>query len=610
MADSSDVKLIPLEVLLGNPERVAAQISPDGKRLSYIAPLDGVLNVFVEDVGAGNGRPVTHDTDRGIEGYFWTHDNRRIMYVRDKDGSENYRLYDVDIATGVERDLIPLDDVQCRIIAHRKEFPDEVLIGLNKDNPQLHDVYRLDLVSGELETIVENPGYLGWLVDCENKVRGAVASLPDGGAVIEVRDDEASEWRTLLQVPPEDAETTGPLGFTRDGGSIYLQTSVGSNTSRLVKMNIASGEVEAIAEDPEYDVGGVMLNPDTREVEAVFVYGDRLDYRIFDEGIRDDFAALAQLSPGDMGVNDRSDDDATWLVAFDVDAGPVKYYTWDRATKKATFLFDHRPLLNDYPLVPMEPFEFTSRDGLTIHGYLTFPAGVERSNLPAVLTVHGGPWVRDGWGLDPEAQWLANRGYVCVHVNFRGSSGYGKDFLNAGNREWGAKMHDDLLDAIDHLVAQGMIDRERVAIYGGSYGGYAALVGATFTPDVFKCAISMVGPSNLNTLIGSIPEYWKPMIAMFDKRVGNDPDFLWSRSPLSRVDAIKIPILIAQGENDPRVKLAESEQIVAAMKERGIDYEYAMYENEGHGLTKPENRLDFYHRADRFLAKHLGGRAE
>ena len=311
MADSSDVKLIPLEVLLGNPERVAAQISPDGKRLSYIAPLDGVLNVFVEDVGAGNGRPVTHDTDRGIEGYFWTHDNRRIMYVRDKDGSENYRLYDVDIATGVERDLIPLDDVQCRIIAHRKEFPDEVLIGLNKDNPQLHDVYRLDLVSGELEKIVENPGYLGWLVDCENKVRGAVASLPDGGAVIEVRDDEASEWRTLLQVPPEDAETTGPLGFTRDGGSIYLQTSVGSNTSRLVKMNIASGEVEAIAEDPEYDVGGVMLNPDTREVEAVFVYGDRLDYRIFDEGIRDDFAALAQLSPGDMGVNDRSDDDAT-----------------------------------------------------------------------------------------------------------------------------------------------------------------------------------------------------------------------------------------------------------------------------------------------------------
>jgi dipeptidyl aminopeptidase/acylaminoacyl peptidase len=258
----------------------------------------------------------------------------------------------------------------------------------------------------------------------------------------------------------------------------------------------------------------------------------------------------------------------------------------------------------------MEPFHFSARDGLQIHGYLTFPEQVERADLPAVLVVHGGPWVRDGWGLDPEAQWLANRGYACVHVNFRGSSGYGKDFLNAGNHEWGAKMHEDLLDAIDHLAAQGIVDRDRVAIYGGSYGGYAALIGATFTPDVFTCAISMVGPSNLNTLIDSFPDYWKPMIEVWHKRVGEDRDFLWSRSPLSRVDDIKIPILIAQGENDPRVKRAESEQIVAAMTERGIEHESVMYENEGHGLAKPENRLDFYHRADHFLAKHLGGRAE
>jgi dipeptidyl aminopeptidase/acylaminoacyl peptidase len=606
----ADVKLIPLEVLLGNPDRVGAQISPDGKRLSYIAPLDGVLNVFVEDVGAGNARPVTHDAGRGIEGYFWAHDNRHIMYVRDKDGSESYRLYDLDLETGVERDLTPLDDVQCRVIAHCKEFPNDVLVGLNKDNPQLHDVYHLDLTSGELEKIVENPGYLGWLVDGENKVRGAVAPLPDGGSVILVRDDDASEWRTLLQVSPEDAETTGPVGFTKDGGSMYLQTSIDSNTGRLVKMNIATGEVEAIAEDQDYDIAGVVLNPETREVEAVTVYRDRLDYRIFGDAIREDLEALQQLSPGDLMISDRNDDDTAWLVAFDQDAGPVKYYTWDRATKSATFLFDHRPLLNDYPLVSMEPFSFTARDGLTIHGYLSFPADVERTNLPGVLTVHGGPWVRDGWGLDTEAQWLANRGYVCIHVNYRGSSGYGKGFLNAGDLEWGAKMHDDLLDAVDHLVAQDILDRDRIAIYGGSYGGYAALVGATFTPDVFKCAISMVGPSNLNTLIGSLPEYWKPMIAMFHKRVGEDEDFLWSRSPLSKVDNISIPILIAQGENDPRVKLAESEQIVAAMKERGIDHEYAMYENEGHGLTKPENRLDFYHRADRFLAKHLGGRAE
>jgi dipeptidyl aminopeptidase/acylaminoacyl peptidase len=606
----ADVKLIPLKVLLGHPERAGVQISPDGKRLSYIAPLDGVLNVFVGEAGTGDERPVTNDTDRGIQGYLWAHDNRHLMYVRDKDGSENFRLYDVDLTTGIERDLTPVDEVQCRLIAHRKEFPNDVLIGLNKDNPQLHDVYHLDLTTGTLEKIVENPGFLGWVVDTELKVRGAVAPLPDGGAVILVRDDEASEWRPLLEAPPEDAESTGPLGFTKDGKGFYLQTSVDSNAGRLVKMDIATGATEVIADDPVYDISGAMMNPDTRDVEAVVVYRDRLEYQILDDAVRGDIEALQRLHAGELLISDRNDNDTTWLVAFDDDCGPLKFYTWDRAAKAATFLFDHRPQLNDYPLVPMEPFTFTTRDGLTIHGYLSFPAGVERSNLPAVLVVHGGPWAREGWGLDPEAQWLANRGYACVQVNFRGSSGYGKEFLNAGNREWGAKMHDDLLDAIDHLVAQDIIDRERVAIYGGSYGGYAALIGATFTPDVFKCAISMVGPSNLNTLMESFPEYWKPMIAMWHKRVGDDSEFLWSRSPLSRVDDIRIPILIAQGENDPRVKRAESEQIVAAMKERGIDHEYVMYENEGHGLAKSENRLDFYHRADRFLAKHLGGRAE
>jgi dipeptidyl aminopeptidase/acylaminoacyl peptidase len=605
----ADVKLIPLEVLLGNPERASAQISPDGKRLSYMAPLDGVLNVFVGDAGAGNEQPVTHDTDRGIQGYAWAHDNRHLMYVRDKDGSENFRLYDVDVETGVERDLTPLDGVQCRLIAHAKRFPNDVLIGLNKDNPQLHDVYHLDLATGALEKVVQNPGFLGWVVDYDLKVRGGVTPTPDGGMVIMVRDDETSDWRPLLEVPPEDAETTGPLGFTKDGTAMYLQTSVDSNTGRLVKMDIATGAVEVIAEDPDYDITGVMIDPDTREIDGVIVYGERLTYRIFNDSMRADIEALQQLNSGDLMINDRDHDDSTWLLAFDNDSGPVKFYTWDRATKAATFLFDHRPDLNKYPLVPMQPFTFRARDGLVIHGYLTFPAEVERTDLPTVLVVHGGPWARDGWGLDAEAQWLANRGYLCVHVNYRGSSGYGKDFMNAGDREWGAKMHEDLLDAVDHLVGQGITDRDRVAIYGGSYGGYAALVGATFTPDVFRCAISMVGPSNLNTLMESFPEYWKPMLALWHKRVGEDSDFLWSRSPLSRVEAIRIPILIAQGENDPRVKRAESEQIVAAMTERGIDHEYAMYENEGHGLAKPENRLDFYRRADRFLAKHLGGRA-
>jgi dipeptidyl aminopeptidase/acylaminoacyl peptidase len=606
----ADVKLVPLEVLLGHPERAAPQLSPDGTRLSYIAPLDGVLNVFVGTVGADDDAPVTHDTERGIQGYLWAHDNRHLLYVRDKDGSENYRLYDVDLETGVERDLTPMDGVQCRLIAHSKRFPNDVLVGINKDNPQLHDVYHLDLTTGDLRKVVENPGYLGWVVDDELVVRGAVTPTPDGGMVILVRDDASADWRPLLEVAPEDAESTGPLGFTKDGTAMYLQTSADSNTGRVVKLDIATGAVEVIAEDPSYDISGVIMHPDTLEIQGVVVYRDRLEYQIFDDSIRGDIEALERLHEGDLMINDRDDDDTTWLVAYDDDSGPVKFYTWDRTKKTATFLFDHRPELNEYPLVPMEPFAFTARDGLEVHGYLSFPAGVERTDLPTVLVVHGGPWTRDGWGLNPEAQWLANRGYLCVQVNFRGSSGYGKKFLNAGDREWGAKMHDDLLDAIDHLVARGVVDRDRVAIYGGSYGGYAALVGATFTPDVFTCAISMVGPSNLNTLIESFPEYWKPMIVLWHKRVGEDPDFLWSRSPLSRVDAIRIPILVAQGENDPRVKRTESEQIVSAMEERGIDHEYVMYENEGHGFVKPENRLDFYHRADRFLAKQLGGRAE
>jgi dipeptidyl aminopeptidase/acylaminoacyl peptidase len=605
-----DVRLIPLEVLLGNPERAGVQISPDGKRVSYLAPLDGVMNVFVGDAGLGNERPVTHDTDRGIQSYLWAHDDRHLMYVRDKDGSEDFRFYDVDLETGFERDLTPFDGVQCRLMVHCKDFPNDVLIAMNKDNPQLHDVYHLDLTTGALEKIVDNPGFLDWVVDADLEVRGAVTSLKDGGAVIMVRDDEASDWRPLLEVPPEDAELTAPLGFTKDGKAMYLRMSVNANAGRLVKMDIATGAVEVVAEDPVYDIVNAILNPDTRAVEAVTLYRDRLEYQIFDDAVRGDIEALQRLNTGDLVISDRDRDDSTWLVAFDSDSGPMKFYTWDRASKTATFLFDHQPQLNNYPLVPMEPFAFTSRDGLAIHGYLTFPPQVERTDLPAVLVVHGGPWARDLCRLDARAQWLANRGYLCVQVNFRGSSGYGKDFLNAGDREWGAKMHDDLLDAMDHLVAQGIVDRARMAIFGVSYGGYAALVGATFTPNVFKCAISMVGPSNLNTLIESFPEYWKPMIAMWHKRMGEDREFLWSRSPLSKVDDIRIPILIAQGENDPRVKRAESEQIVAAMKELGIAHEYVMYENEGHGLARPENRLDFYRRADRFLAKNLGGRAE
>ncbi len=609
------VPLVPRQVLFGNPERVSPRISPDGTRLAWIAPDDGVLNVWVNAVGAplADAQAVTADRDRGIRSFFWAHDNRHLLYIQDVGGDEDWHLFDVDLDVGTIRDLTPFEGVQARVEEADKHFPDTILVGLNRDNPQLHDVYRLDLPTGRLDKIVENPGFVGFLADAELKVRGGLAPLPDGGMVIMVRDTPDDEWRPLLQYGQDDALTTEPVAFTEDGGALWVVSSVGANAGRLVRLDLATAAVEVVAGDPQYDVAGVRLHPDTREPQLVTYVKERTDYQVLDPAIAEDVATLRAVDPGDLTLVGHDDPDSTWLAAYTNDDGPVRYYAYDRASRQATFLFEHQPALAQYELATMEPFSFEARDGLTIHGYLTFPPGVGRAGLPAVLNVHGGPWARDTWGFNPEAQWLANRGYLCIQVNFRGSTGYGKDFVNAGDREWGAKMHDDLLEAVDWVTGQGYADPKRVAIYGGSYGGYAALVGAAFTPDAFACAVDIVGPSNLATLIKSIPAYWEPLIAQFHTRVGN-PDteeaFMWERSPLSRAGDIRIPLLIAQGANDPRVKQAEAEQIVAALTEKGIDHEYLLFPDEGHGFAKPANRLKFYAAAERFLAKHLGGRFE
>ena len=610
---SSAAPLIPRDVLFGNPTRVSPDISPDGKRLGYIAPHEGVLNVWVRTIGQEDDRVVTSASERPIRQFAWAHNDRHLLYVQDKGGDENWRLYSVDLDSGEERDLTPFEGVQVGQIFANRDFPDEILVAMNKDNPQLHDIWHVDLLTGELTKRVENPGFVAWVADKQFRIRCAAAPTPEGGVVVVVREDEDSQWQPVLQADMEDSLTSGPVGFSADGKTLYLQSSVGAETGRLVARDLATGEETVIAEDPRADVADVTVHPETREIQIVTFQKERLEHVVLDSSIEAEWRAVEQLQPGDANFIGRDRADRTWLIAFTADDGPVRYYAWDRGTQQATFLFEHRPELNDFALAPMEPFSFTARDGLEIHGYLTFPPGVERSNLPAVLNVHGGPWARDAWGFNPEAQWFANRGYLCVQVNYRGSTGYGKAFINAGNREWAGKMHDDLIDAVDYVVAQGWADRERVGIYGGSYGGYAALVGATFTPDVFRCAVDIVGPSNISTLINSIPEYWKPMIAQFHQRVGNpetEAEFLWSRSPLSRVDEIKIPMLIAQGANDPRVKQDESEQIVSAMQEKGIAHEYMLFEDEGHGFAKPENRMRFYAAAERFLAENLGGRCE
>jgi len=616
----ADNPLIPRTVLFGNPERVAPKISPDGTRLAWIAPRDGVLNVWVATIGADDARAVTADRDRGVRTYFWAPDDERILHLQDHGGDENWRLYDTDLAGGATRDLTPFDGVQAQVQGIDLDVRDRILVGLNKEDQRLHDVYQLNLADGELTKVVPNPGVVAFVNDTDLNVRAAVMPRPDGGMTVMLR--EQDDWRSLLEIPQADTLASRPIAFDSVAGRLLMISSVDANAARLVWIDVATGATEVIAADPDYDVAAVWLQRRTQRPLLAAFQRERMEWQAIVEGaggegrgedLEADLAALAALDPGDLTVLSRDRVDRTWIVGYNHADGPVRYYVFDRVTRRGEFLFENQPALSQYSLGEVEPFSFVSRDGLTVHGYLTYPAGIGLEGLPTVLNVHGGPWVRDVWGLNPEAQWLANRGYLCVQVNYRGSTGYGKKFANAGDREWAGRMHDDLVDAVAFLVGRGLVDPERVAIYGGSYGGYAALVGATFTPDLFRCAVDIVGPSNLKTLIESIPPYWEPLIAEFHHRVGNpstEPEFMWSRSPLSRVDAIKIPLLIAQGANDPRVKQAESEQIVAALREKDIPHEYLLFPDEGHGFAKPENRLRFYAAAERFLATHLGGRFE
>lgn len=606
--------LIPREVLFGNPTKANPQLAPDGTRMAYLAPVDDVLNVWVGDVDGNDYRPVTKDRERGVRVYFWSFDGESIYYLQDVGGDEDWSLYATNVRTTHTEHLTPFDGVQVQILAYRKQFPDEMIVALNRDDPAKHDAYHLDLATRELQKVAENPGTITtWVIDAQLQVRCAVAATDDGGFDLLVRKTITDDWTTIVQWDAEDGLGSGPLGFTEDGTALYLADSRNANAARLVKLDIAGGAVDVLAEDPDHDVSDAVIHPDTRAIQAVAFARARLDWVVLDETVADDFAAIATLSPGDFSLQGRTSADDRWLVGFDRDMESVSFYTFDRATKQGRFLFHTRPELAAAVLAPMEPIAFTARDGLTVHGYLTRPPGSGDAPLPMVLDVHGGPWHRDTWGYDPEAQWLANRGYACLQVNFRGSTGYGKAFLNAGDREWGGRMHDDLIDAVEFAVQQGWAIRDRIAIYGGSYGGYAALVGATFTPEVFRCAVDIVGPSNLLSFIETVPAYWESFLEMLYRRVGHpekDEAFLRERSPLFHVDKIRIPMLIAQGANDPRVKQSESEQIVQAMREKNIDHEYMLFPDEGHGFAKPENRLRFYAAAEKFLAKHLGGRSE
>src|SRR5262249_590053 len=598
--------LIPRNVLFGNPERTAPQLSPDGKRLAWLAPdKKNVLQVWVKTLGKDDDKVVTADKKRGIRNYTWARDNKTLLYLQDNDGNENFHLYGVDLTTNNVRDYKPIEGTRAGIISMDATLPDQVLVSLNARDRHYFDTYRVALSSGALTLDTQNPGDVdGWIAGQDNEVMVAQAVDPkDGSTEIRVRKNHLFAWKPLVRAPYD--EILNVDGISADGNSLFVETSIGSDTARLVQKNIETGEEKPIASSPEVDTGNVVINSYTHVVEAVSFEPGRRKWVVIDPAVKADYEAIPKLADGDFTVVNRDSSNKTWLVAFTSDRGPVRWFTWDREAKKGTFLFSAQPTLANPQLAEMKAVEIKTRDGLDMHAYLTLPAGVPAKNLPMVLFVHGGPWGRDFWGYNSTAQWLANRGYAVLQTNFRASTGYGKKFLNAGNRQWGLKMHDDLIDASNWAVKQGYADPKKIAIMGGSYGGYATLAGVTFTPDYFACGVDIVGPSNLKTLLAAIPPYWVTGLAQMHKRMGNpddpaDADLVRNASPLFKADQIKKPLLIGQGQNDPRVNVRESEQIVDAIQKNNGSVTYVVYSDEGHGFARPEHRIGLNARAENF----------
>lgn len=619
--------LIPRAVLFGNPDRANVQLSPDGSRISYLAALDGVMNIWVAPVSdIAKARAVTAEKSRPIRSYSWAFDNSAILYTMDKDGDENWHVKAANVQTGTVKDLTPVDGIAARIEGLSERHPGEILVGINDRNPQFHDVHRVNIASGERTLVFKNDGFADITCDDSFTPRFATQMTPDGGiAWLRVSPDGAtSPWD---QTGPDDAATTGLGGFDKSGNILYMNDSRGRNTAALFAKDLTTGTSTLIAEDPRADVGGVLMHPTEKTVQAVDFNYLRSEWKVLDKAIEADLAYLRTVADGDLAIQSRTQDDKHWIVSFMMDDGPVRYYRYDRSQPgkpgKAEFLFTNRKSLEGLTLASMHPELLTARDGMKLVSYLSLPPAADadrngrpdKAAVPMVLLVHGGPWARDDWGYDGYAQWLTNRGYAVLQVNFRGSTGFGKDYINAGNREWAGKMHDDLIDAVNWAVKEKIADKGKVCIMGGSYGGYATLVGLTFTPDVFACGVDIVGPSNINTLLSTIPPYWAPLKKMFSTRVGDyDTDegkkFLEERSPLSHVAKISKPLLIGQGANDPRVKQAEADQIVKAMQEKKIPVTYVLFPDEGHGFSRPVNNMAFNAVTEAFLAQNLGGRAE
>jgi len=626
----ADTSLPPRRLFFSNPDRTSVKLSPDGKRVSFLSNKNGVLNVFVAPAEAPEkAEAVTNDTKRGIRSYTWAFTSDHVLYRQDEGGDENFHVHVVDLKTKSDRDVTPLPRVQARIEARSRKHPREVVVALNERDARFHDAYVLDVVTGKTKLLLKNELEMSAFVyDDDLKPRVALKTLPDGGTQYFESDPKgkgASSYVPFMKVPLEDTLTTSPLAFDATGKTLFLTDSRGRDTAALVGLDMDKKSVRVLVDDGQADVEGATFEPKTLRPQAAQASYQKSRWHLVDDAVAPDLEILRELAKGDtFDVISRSQDDSRWLVVVTSGDAPNRYYRYERpkdkkAKRETHFLFSSHKALEEKKLAPMHPQVIRSRDGLSLVSYLTLPQGSDADGdgkpekpVPMVLLVHGGPWARDSFGLSPHAQWLSSRGYAVLSVNFRGSTGFGKAFVNAADRQWAGRMHEDLLDAVAWAEAEKITSPGKTAIMGGSYGGYATLVGLTFTPERFACGVDIVGPSNLTTLLETIPPYWASELEQFTKRIGDHrteegKTFLASRSPLTFASRIRRPLLIGQGKNDPRVKQAESDQIVGAMKTAGQKVTYVLYPDEGHGFARPENRISFNAVTEAFLARCLGG---
>ena len=604
-----EVPKIPLEDFFKNPEKTGYSISPSGTHLAYMAPVESRLNVFVQRIGEDEARQLTSETDRDIAGFFWK--GNRILYLKDDGGDENFALFGTRIDSGDVKAYTQIPNVKTQVIDQLKDDADHMIIGLNKRNPQVFDAYRLNLVSGEMEMIAENPGNIsGWQTDHQGRLR--IASVTDGvNTSLLYRANEEAEWDTVLTT--NFKESFNPQFFDfYDSTVVYGTSNLGRDKSALVKFNMETGkEVEEIFKNEYNDITGAAYSRKRKVLTSVYWTGEKVERSGFDPKVDGIYKKIeAKLPDVEVYLTSKDDDETIYLVRTMSDRTLGSYYIYKVEENELEKITDVGPWLKKEHMAEMKPITYKSRDGLTIHGYLTLPVGVEAKNLPVVVHPHGGPWARDVWGFDPQVQFLANRGYAVLQMNFRGSTSYGREFWEASFKQWGQAMQNDISDGVLYLVKEGIADQDRIAIYGASYGGYATLAGITFTPDLYACAVDYVGVSNLFTFMETMPPYWEPYRQMMYEMVGHpeaDKEMLGRYSPSLHADQIKTPLLIAQGAQDPRVKQAESDQMVKALNDNGVDVEYILKENEGHGFRNEENRFEFYRAMEEFLGKHMGG---